>query len=159
MSLWMYARMNRNNLDSKLVEKMLKDFFPDTREFVRNIDETAVRTVIRYQGVSSKLEKVLFVTELKQSYNAYESNLNSEDFQYEQELIFCLDKTKVSVDVIRMVVDFCIYLRRHIECDILVTSDMHDEICLLKNQTIIWNEDVMHLSPWKSVFSIYLNHL
>lgn len=65
----------------------------------------------------------------------------------------------VSVDVIRMVVDFCIYLRRHIECDILVTSDMHDEICLLKNQTIIWNEDVMHLSPWKSVFSFYLNNL
>lgn len=149
MSLWMYAKISQKSFELKLVETMLKDFFPNAKALVRNVDKSAMRTVIGYQGVSSDLDEVLFLAEQKRPFSTYESNLYGGDFQYEQELIFCLDKSKVTVEVTRMVVNFCIYMRGHIECDILVTSDMHDEICLLKEQTIIWNEDAMHLSPWK----------
>lgn len=51
----------KKSLESKLVETMLMDFFPNAKALVGNVDKSAVRTVIGYQGVSSDLDEILLI--------------------------------------------------------------------------------------------------
>lgn len=56
---------------------------------------------------------------------------------FTQLLLFEIDKQYAVIDTYKNIVEFCIYLRFKIQSDILVTSEVHDDICLLKEQEII----------------------
>lgn len=46
------------------------------------------------------------------------------------------------IQVYKLIIEFCKYLKTKIESDILVTSDVHNDICLLKEKEMIWSEDI-----------------
>ena len=50
----------------------------------------------------------------------------------------------ISVHSYKEIICFCICLRETIDSDILVTSDTHDEIYLLKEKEIIWSKDLSY---------------
>ena len=57
-----------------------------------------------------------------------------------QLIIFDIRKDKALKDTYIRIVDFFIDLSQETGSDILVTSDMYDEICLIQSQGIIWSK-------------------
>ena len=47
-----------------------------------------------------------------------------------------------AIDTYKIIVEFCKYLKTKMESDILVTSDVHNDICLLREQEIIWAQGI-----------------
>ena len=69
----------------------------------------------------------------------YDSNIINDEFEYVQLIIFDIKKEEATIDTYKEIISFCIYLNGKIDSDILITSDAHDDICLLKGKEIIWS--------------------
>ena len=65
----------------------------------------------------------------------------SGEFEHAQLLIFDINKENATIDTYKNVIEFCIYLRAKVQSDILVASEVHNDICLLKEQEIIWAQN------------------
>ena len=72
----------------------------------------------------------------------YDSNIINDEFEYAQLILFAIKKEEASIDIYKDIICFCIYLRGKIDSDILVTSEVHDDICLLKGKEIIWSKNL-----------------
>ena len=46
------------------------------------------------------------------------------------------------IDTYKIIIEFCKYLKTKMGSDILVTSDVHNDICLLREQEIIWAQGI-----------------
>lgn len=82
------------------------------------------------------------MSEKKPPYNVYDSNIINDEFEYVQLILFDMKKEEASIDNYREIISFCIYLKEKVDSDILVTSDVHDEICLLEGKEIIWSKNL-----------------
>lgn len=51
-----------------------------------------------------------------------------------------IGKETATVDRFAKMISFCIYLYGKVKSEILVTSDVHDDICLVKAGEILWSE-------------------
>lgn len=56
--------------------------------------------------------------------------------------MFEIEKEEATIDHYKEIVDFCFYLKEKIDSEILVTSDVHDDICLLEGTEVIWSKDI-----------------
>lgn len=138
MSICVYARINKRCIDADLLEKIIINFFsPESNIIKQNSNEGVI-----YENISNKNEIIIsFVSEKKAPYNVYDSSIINDDFKYIQLIIFDIKKEEASIDKYKEIINFCIYLKEKIEGDILITTDVHDEICLLKKQKIIWSQN------------------
>ncbi len=82
------------------------------------------------------------MSEKRPPYNVYDSNLINGEFEYVQIIVFDINKEEASADTYKEIISFCAYLKGIIDSDILVTSDVHDDICLLKGKEIIWPQNL-----------------
>lgn len=71
-------------------------------------------------------------------YNVYDSNIVNDEFEYMQLILFEIEKEEATIDFYEEIIRFYKYLNEKIDSDILVTSDVHDEICLLNGTEIVW---------------------
>ena len=54
-------------------------------------------------------------------------------------------KKKINVEILEKVICFCDHLRKEINSEMLLTSDIYDDICLLEERNIIWS----HTFPFR----------
>lgn len=141
MAIWVYGRIKEKSIDENLLEKSIIKYFDLKNHIIKKRNGKCVT----YEGIGSENETdILFINEKKSPYNVYDSNITNQEFKYIQLIIFETEKEKISVHSYKEIICFCIYLRERIDSDILVTSDAHDEICLLKEKEIIWSKDLSY---------------
>ena len=80
------------------------------------------------------------MSEKKPPYNVYDSNIIGNEYEYVQLILFDLEKENASIDEYKKIIAFFIYIKEKIDSDILVTSDIHDDICLLVENEVIWSK-------------------
>ncbi len=121
MSLCVYARIADICLSEEELTKILKQYsiFSDNNIYVSLIDKT------------------------HSPYNVYEYNCCEEKYKYNQVVIFELDKERLTADAIPSIINFCVELERKVLSSILITSDAHNEICLIQNHEVqYWRDDI-----------------
>lgn len=137
MSICLYGRISKKCLDTEGLEKMIRQFFSSKPTFVKHFDEQYVS----FEGLDEKNNiSISFIQDKGGPYNVYDSDIIDSEFFYQQLLIFELSKDDISISMYKNIFRFLEYVRSAINCDILVTSDVHDEICLLEKQNIIWSK-------------------
>lgn len=137
MSISVYARIKEKRVDTDLLKKAIMDFFqPEKDIFVQS-----GANCVKYEGIREKNTIVIFfVSDKKPPYNIYDSSIINGEFAYTQSITFDIDKEDVSVDRFAEIINFCIYLNGEIKSEILVTSDVHNDICLVKAGEILWSQ-------------------
>lgn len=139
MAICVYGRIKRKCIDEDLLEGILVEFFSLKSDFIRKKSEKCVI----YEGITSENKVTIsFISEKRPPYNVYDSNIINDEFEYVQLLLFDIKKEKASIDTYKEVISFCIRLKDKVDSDILVTSDVHDDICLLKGNEIIWSKNI-----------------
>ena len=132
------GRVNKNCIDEKLLEKVIMEFFLPVSIIVKQVNNNCVT----YEGITADNKVIIsFVNKNGLLSNFWESNIISGKFEYVQLIIFDINKSDATIDTYKNIIEFCIYLRVKIKSDILVTSEVHDDICLLKELEIIWAQD------------------
>lgn len=142
MSLYMYGSVKEKCIDEKLLEKTMIEFFSSKNTITKQVNERCVT----YEGITENNKVIIsFLCEEIAPGNVWDSNIIGGEFEFTQSLIFDIDKEYASVDTYKTIIEFCKHLKTKIESDILITSDMHNDMCLLKGQEIIWADSI----SWK----------
>lgn len=135
----MYARIKNKGIDEDGLGKSIAEFFLPKNNIIIHVENNGVI----YDGIYEDSKVVVsFINERKPPYNVYDSSICNGEFQYTQLIIFDIKKEYAFTSEYKKILDFCIYLKKKIGDDILVTTDVHDEICLLKEQDIIWSSNI-----------------
>lgn len=138
MSICMYARISKKCISVETFGKIITDFFLPIKDIIIQKDKDC----LTYENIYENGKVLIsFIDDKKPPYNVYDSCLCNGEFEYKQLIIFDIKKEEVSIDVYRKILDFCFYLKEVVECNILVTSDVHDEICLLEEQNVMWSNN------------------
>lgn len=145
MSLYVYGRIKEKCLDVNLLEKYLIEFFAPHNTVVKRLEGRC----ITYDNVDDerKMEISFSCRNEGLPYNVYDSDIFGE-FEYEQLIIFDLDKEKATVACHQQIIQFLMFLNGKTGSDILITSDAHNEICMLSLKGVVWKEN----SPFKDLF-------
>lgn len=139
MSICVYGRIKQKCINEDILERFLGEFFSIRGGIIKKNDEKCVT----YEGISNENKlSISFISEKKPPYNVYDSNIVNGEFAYIQLILFEIEKEEATIDKYKEIIRFCIYLNENIDSDILVTSDVHDEICLLKRTEIIWSKNL-----------------
>lgn len=134
MSICLYARINRKCLNQDLLDEQIN----------RYINEKNKGTECLYfkNMLNNGDINISFIEEKRPPYNIYDFSTCDKEFKYIQVIIFDIKKDLLSHDVYIIIIDFCKELREKILCNILITSDVYDEICLMKEGKIEWLNSV-----------------
>lgn len=139
MSICVYGRIKRKCINENLLEGFLADFFSLKSDLIREKEGNFVT----YEGVNNESEVLVsFVSEKKPPYNVYDSNIIGNEYEYVQLILFDFEKENASIDEYKKIIEFFIYIKEKIDSDILVTSDVHDDICLLVENEVIWSKNL-----------------
>lgn len=136
MSICVCARVNGKCIDEKLLEKVMVEFFHPKNSFTKEVNKKCVT----YSGITDEIT-ISFVCEKNPPSNIYDSSIINDEYEFTQLLFFDVNKENATIDIYKIIIEFCKYLKTKIESNILVTSDVHNDICLLKEQEMIWSED------------------
>ena len=139
MSLDMCARIRKRCMDEGALKELLSDYFSPSGEIAMKENKSSVSYDHIYES-----DKVIvyFSSEKKPPYNVYDSDILNGEFEYEQLIIFDISKEDATAALYKEIVDFCIFVREQVDSDILVTSDVHGEVCLLEKRAAIWASDI-----------------
>lgn len=114
-----------------------------------NIKKQEISDVcVRYENIMAEDEVIIFfdreVIPSYPPYNVYYPNNDNgiieREFEYSQKIVVPIDKSSAAKDMFKRVIDFFIFLKSKIECDMLVASELHNEICLLKDEKMKWTK-------------------
>jgi len=140
MSICVYGRIKKTCINEILLERFLAEFFLPQNDIIKKNNGKCVS----YENVcGEKNVTISFVSEKKPPYNVYDSNIIDDKFEYIQLILFEVEKEEATIDNYKEIIRFFIYLNENLNSDILVTSDAHDEICLLKKAEIVWAKGVL----------------
>ena len=135
MSLCVYGRIEGKTFSEKPLETCLNHYFSGGYRIIKENSGCAV-----YEVSNSESKTIVsFIHEKKHPYNIYDSDIINDEFEYNQLLIFELDKEDAAMNSYREIIRFLKHLSQETKSRILVTSDAHDEICLLDGRDILWS--------------------
>lgn len=141
MSISVYGRIKNKCINEDFLENSLVEFFSHKSDVIRKKD----RNCITYERAGSENEVTIsFIDEKKPPYNVYDSTIINDEFEYVQLILFDIKKEEASIDRYKEIIRFFIYIKEKIDSDILVTSDVHNDICLLTGKKVIW---CSHFAP------------
>ena len=127
-------------MDEDLLERFLADYYSGS-DIIREKN----RNCVTYEIVNSEDDVIIsFINEKKTPYNVYDSNIIGDEFEYIQLILFDIKKEEASIDKYKKIIRFLIYLKEKINSDILITSDVHNDICLLQDKEIIWSQELTY---------------
>ena len=139
MSICVYGRIKQKCMDEDLFEKFLADYYSSKSNIIKEKNKNCVT----YEFVNSEEDVIIsFINEKKAPYNVYDSNITGDEFEYVQLISFDIKKENASVDKYKEIIRFLIYIKRKINSDILITSDVHNDICLLQDEETIWSQEL-----------------
>ena len=138
MSLCIYARIQNECLKQEVLDKGIHDYFSPQYKIMqnKNMQEISYKIANEHNDVI-----ISFVQKKAAPYNVYDSDIIGDEFKFLQLIIFDMNKETSSTAEYKEIIKFCRYLKEKINSCILITSDMHDEICYLKENKIIWSDD------------------
>lgn len=139
MSICIYARINKICINKIDLERVLKEFFLPKKNIVIHKEKYC----LTYENVFEDESVVIsFVSEKKPPHNIYDSSILGGEFECKQLVIFDIKKEEASIEKYKRIIEFCIYLKNNLKGDILVTSDVHNEICLLTEEDSVWEQNL-----------------
>ncbi len=139
MSLCMYARIAPMCITKEILDKVIGSYFLPGNSMSCEINMDGVF----YEKISKRDNiAITFLKERRPPFNFYDSDIINGGFKYMQLIIFDIQKDTCSIDEYKSIIKFCVYLQKQNFCEILITSDAHDEICFLSNQGIIWSHQI-----------------
>lgn len=144
MSFDINGYIQKNSISETILENAIIDFFGNN---IENATKTQPKYGnIYYENICDKMfHYICFSKSYKSSYYlsspAIMSGIKGVEFEYEQAIYFSMNKTDLSKETIAQVIKFFACLRKKINCDILVVSDSHNEICQLKKGEFVWAEN------------------
>lgn len=139
MSVDVDGDIHRTCIDEKAFDKIIVDFFAPEKELEKTHLESGV---IEYEHIRDEVfNAIFFQPKNKDPYGGTDSVIYNGFFKVEQYVSFNMNKWNLCMDSFRLIIDFFIYLKNNISSEILVSSDEHGEICLLKDNTIVWSDN------------------
>ncbi|MDE7253469.1 MAG: hypothetical protein K2O32_11075 [Acetatifactor sp.] len=139
MSICVCGRIKRKCMDEDLLERFLSDYYSSGSDIIQENNGSCVT----YKIVNSEDDVIIsFINEKKAPYNVYDSNIIGDEFEYVQLILFDIKKEEATKDKYTKIIRFLIYLKAKINSDILITSDVHNDMCLLKDKEIIWSQEL-----------------
>lgn len=139
MSICVYGRIKRKCMDEDLFERFLADYYSSESNIIREENKNCVT----YEVVKGEDDVIIsFIYEKKAPYNVHDSNIIGDEFEYVQLVLFDIKKEHAFTDKYKEIIRFLIYLKGKINSDILITSDVHNDICLLQDEETIWSQEL-----------------
>ncbi len=121
-------------LDKESLKKYIIDFFKPENEIL--ITEQKYN-VVQYRNFCSEGMIIYFDEKVEDDYHSnYKSEILGDDFKYTQEIGIEFNSDIPDVDQYFRAIKFCKYLKAKTEDDILLASDILDEICLFHEDKI-----------------------
>ncbi|MDE5892149.1 MAG: hypothetical protein K2H45_04395 [Acetatifactor sp.] len=137
MSFSVCARIKEKCISEELLEKAIADFFQPPKDILVRRD--GMRAT--YEGIDEDgVTVIYFNSDSRSPYNIYVSEITGGKFEYMQSINLDIGKETATVDRFAKMISFCIYLYGKVKSEILVTSDVHDDICLVKAGEILWSQ-------------------
>lgn len=139
MSICVYGRIKQKYMDEDLFERFLADYYSSKSNIIKEKNKNCVT----YEFVNGEDDVIIsLMNEKKAPYNVYDSNITGDKFEYVQLILFDIKKENASVDKYKEIIRFLIYIKEKINSDILITSDVHNDICLLQDEETIWSQEL-----------------
>lgn len=139
MSICVYGRIKQKCMDEELFVRLLADYYSSESNIIREKN----RNCVTYEFVNGKDDVIIsFINEKRAPYNVYDSNIIGDEFEYAQLILFDIKKENASVDKYKEIIRFLLCLKEKINSDILITSDVHNDICLLQAEETIWSREL-----------------
>lgn len=146
MSFSVCARIKEKCVSEELLEKAIADFFQPPKDILVQRDGMRVT----YEGIDEDgVTVIYFNSESRPPHNIYVSEITGGKFVFMQSISLDIGKETATEDRFAKMISFCIYLYGKVKSEILVTSDVHDDICLVKAGEILWSEALC--SDYKSL--------
>lgn len=139
MSIGVCGKVQKRCVDTDILEGMIDEVFVPSSDFTK--EETAEGAI--YRGIDQdNILTIFFIRDNESRYNVWYSEIMHSEYQYSQSVSFDIWKEDATIAVYQSVIHFFICLREKVESDILVTSDVHNDICLLKAGETLWSPDL-----------------
>ena len=139
MSICMYARVKKEAINDESLKKYLEEFFMPIGNIIIQKDENCVTYDKIYENDNVV---VSFIRKKTPPYNIYDSCLCNSEFEYTQLIIFDINKEYAHINTYNKIIDFCSFLNKKCKTDILITSDVYEEICLIGNKDTLWSNNL-----------------
>ena len=137
MSFSVCARIKEKCVSEELLEKAIADFFQSPHDILVQRNTACVI----YEGIDEDgVTVIYFNSDSRPPYNIYDSEITGGKFEFMQSIFLDIGKETATIDRFAKMISFCIYLYGKVKSEILVTSDVHDDICLVKAGEILWSE-------------------
>lgn len=135
MSICVYCRVKEKRITPEILEKVIRSFRFFQNDFIKEINSRC----IVYEDIKDDVEIVSFISEKNFPYNIYDSNIMGE-YKYTQLLVFDIRKDRALKDEYEKIIRFCVHLKKETNSEMLLTSDVYDDICFLEGKNVIWSE-------------------
>ena len=123
-------------LDRDSLKKYIIEYFkPDTELLVRELENN---NIIYRNFCAYNIEFCLEEKTEDDHYSHWESYILGDDLHFSQQIIIRFEKTALSTDQYVLCIGFFRYLKEKTESEMLFSSDTSDEICLFREDKIIF---------------------
>ena len=124
-----------------LTEDYLVDAVVKAFGYALRVVEKYDNTIYMEANSKNKKEFELYLTTYSiNQKGVYESELIGKDYTYCQNLILSLDKESMEKETIASVVSFLLHIAEERMTEMLITSDIYDEICYICNGDKEWEQ-------------------
>ena len=135
MSISLYGKIKKKKLNLDLLKKSISDYF--LRDNGAKLEYNG--RFFFYECKDFECD-IYFGEDKKPPYNVWDSQILNDEYEFAQTIMFDLRK-EIDYDMAyKSIIDFFIFLNEGIACPILVTSDVHNDICYI-DKDIRWSEN------------------
>lgn len=136
MSVDITAKIGGNIFSVNIIEQLLCDFF-DCTVNTEKIDTNKYKFTCFYENDDIIL---FFIDNYKLCY--WDSIFLNKEYTYQQSLIFDISKFSDLNRNYETVLEFIIELQKTRNCEVLVASSIHDELCYINTDSkVIWSNN------------------
>ena len=135
MSITVVGRIKENTISEELIKRYIISYFrTDTRHSLLYEEESF------YYKCNEFSFHIMWDNDREYPANIWDSDILNDEYSYSEIIMFTLNKEIDYDSAYKSILDFFIFLHGYILCDILVTSDVHDDICFISDNDILWSE-------------------
>ena len=142
MSISVVGKIKEKKLNEELFKKYIISYFNTNMKQNLVYDED-----IFFYKCDKFAFHIYFSKERVYPANIWDSDILNKEYEYSQTIRFDLCKDVDYEEAYRCIFDFFAFLHKKILCDILVTSDVFNDICYIKNDDILWS------NSWRSRYN------
>lgn len=137
MSIEISAKIKKAVFSVNVIKKSLSDFFNSSAK-VYQIGESSYK----FTQFCENDDIILFFRYYNNDYHYWDSLILKAEYSYCQSLVFDVSKFSDVANNFKIVFEFLLELQKTYNSDILITSNIHDEICYINiDSKAIWSNN------------------